>query len=145
MVAAAAVTPEETLSRAVAAINAGHHQKGAKLAYQAAWYALSRKAASHDRALVDDDEAIVFTQRLDANNTAQPIIYDRNGASIGRKLAITGSFIIAMGFKEHAEIPLQVQQTNTERYWEPHEYQRYLTPVRELINAVTHIVPQYES
>ena len=143
--AVAATTPEETLSRAVAAINAGHHQKGASLAYQAAWDALGRQAALHGRSFNDDISALEFAQWLDANNSAQPIIYDRNGASLGRKLAITGGFIIAMGFKEHAETPLQFQQTNTERYWEPHEYQSYLPPVRELINAVKHIAPQDES
>ena len=125
MAAAAAVTPEATFSRAVAAINAGHHQKGARLAYRAAWDALSRQAAIHGRPFNDDTSALAFTQWLDANNSAQPTIYDRNGASLGRKLAITGGFIIAMGFKEHAETPLLVQQTNTERYWELHEYQRY--------------------
>ena len=142
--AAATAAPEETLSRAVAAINAGHHQKGAKLAYQAAWDALSRQATLHGRFFNDDASALEFTQWLDANNSAQPIIYDRNGASLGRKLAITSGFIIAMGFKEHAETPLQVQQANTERYWQPHEYHRYLPPVRELTSAVKHIAPQDE-
>ena len=139
---AATTTPEATLSRAVAAINAGHHQKGARLAYQAAWDALSRKAASHGRALVDDDDAIVFTQWLDANNTAQPTIYDRNGQDLGRKLAVTSNFIVAMGFKDHAGQYPRQQQDNALDYWSPEDYHRYLPHVSELVQSVKDILPK---
>lgn len=142
---ATAIAPEETLSRAAAAIDAGHHQKGAQLAYQAAWDTLCNKAANHGRQLNDDSSALSFSQWLDDNNPEEPISYDLNGAPIGRKPNVAGGFIIAMAFKEIAETPWHVQRSNTDRYWEPHEYQRYLNPVKTLVSTVPHLTPQDET
>lgn len=137
-------TPEAIISRATAAVHAGHLQKGARLAYQAAWDALTYKASRHGRTFSDDDEALGFTQWLDANNAAEPVLYDHNGECLGRALTITSDFLVAMSFKEHAETPLEFQQTDTHRYWEPHEYRQYLPLVTELIRNVNDIKPQDE-
>ena len=40
-------------------------------------------------------------------------------------------FRVADSFKEHAEIPLEVQARDTERYWQPEEYAWFLSPVEE--------------
>lgn len=135
-------SPAEILHQAQEAIEAGHLQHGAGLAYAAAWNAISQKAANHGQTLVNDDDAITFAQWLDANNPAQPIVYDRNGQDIGRKMVVTGSYIVALAFKDHADLYPQQQRHDGLYYWSLTDYRRYLPQVGELVQSVSLICPQ---
>lgn len=130
---------EETFAKASAALDAGDYQHGANLAYQAAVQAV-REAA--DRLGMPSDtreELKAVVHKLDGFDPEaawQAYLADPT-TTIALPLH-SGYFGVAESFKEHAEIPLEVQARDTERYWQPEEYAIFLDPVRELIGLILH-------
>ena len=131
-------TPAEaTFAKAVAALDAGDCQHGADLVYQAAVQAV--RAAADRMGMPSDTreelKAVVYKlDGFDPEETWQAYLAD---PTITLDLPLhTSYFRVAESFKEHAEIPLEVQARDTERYWQPEEYAWFLSPVEELIRMI---------
>ncbi|MDE2788645.1 MAG: hypothetical protein OXL37_18595 [Chloroflexota bacterium] len=130
---------EETFAKAVAALDAGDYQHGANLVYQAAVQAV--RAAAGRLGMPSDTreelKAVVYKlDGFDPEAAWQAYLAD---PTITLDLPLyRGYFSVAESFKEHAEIPLDVQARDTERYWQPEEYAWFLSPVEELIRLLRH-------
>ena len=122
---------EATFAKAVAALDAGDSQHGANLVYQAA--ALAVRAAADRLSMTSDTQeelkAVVYKlDGFDPEEAWQAYLAD---PTITLDLPLhTSYFMVAESFKEHAEIPLEVQARDTERYWQPEEYAWFLQPGR---------------
>ena len=129
--------PETTLAKAIAALDAGDCQRGANLVYQAAVQAV--RAAAGRLGMPSDTreelKAVVYKlDGFDPEESWQAYLAD---PTITLDLPLySGYFSVAESFKEHAEIPLEVQRKDTERYWQPEEYAWFLSPVQELIRLL---------
>lgn len=130
---------EETFAKAVAALDAGDCQHGANLVYQAAVQAV--RAAAGRLGMPSDTreelKAVVYKlDGFDPEEAWQAYLADPT-TTLDLPL-YRGYFSVAESFKEHAEIPLDVQARDAERYWQPEEYAWFLSPVEELIRLLRH-------
>ena len=130
---------EETFAKASAALDAGDYQHGANLAYQAAVQAVLEAAGRLGMPSDTREELKAVVHKLDGFDpeTAWQAYLADPTTTIDLPLH-SGYFIVAESFKEHAEIPREVQRQDTERYWQPDEYARFLEPVRDLIRLIRH-------
>ena len=131
------IPAEETFAEAEAALGAGDYQHGANLAYQAAVQAVQEAAGQLGMPSETREELKAVVHKLDGfdpEEAWQAYLADPT-TTIDLPLH-SGYFIVAESFKEHAEMPIEVQRQDTERYWQPVEYARFLEPVRELIRSI---------
>ena len=130
---------EETFAEASAALDAGHYQHGASLAYQAAVQAVREAAGRLGMPSETREELKAVVHKLDGYDPEEAWqAYLADPTTIIDLPLHSGYFMVAESFKEHAETPLEVQARDTERYWEPEEYAIFLDPVRELISLIRH-------
>ena len=130
---------EETFAEASAALDAGDYQHGASLAYQAAVQAVQEAAVRLGMPSETREELKAVVHKLDGYDPEEAWqAYLADPTTIIDLPLHTAYFGVAESFKEHAEIPLEVQARDTERYWEPEEYAIFLEPVRELISLIRH-------
>ena len=138
-------TPIETLEAASAEIAAGRVQKGARLAYEAAFRAVANAAKRHDRPCETIEDARDFVRWLDGlptkpgNWLKDTRIFDWVNDDQAPQLPIPefiGAFGVAEEFKRHGEVPLELT------HWEPDEYVIFLPAVRELVEKVEAAEPR---
>ena len=129
--------PETTLAKAIAALDAGDCQHGANLVYQAAVQAVRAAAAQLGMPSDTREELKAVVYKLDGFDPEESWQAYLADPTITLDLPLySGYFSVAESFKEHAEIPLEVQRQDTERYWQPEEYAWFLSPVQELIRLL---------
>ena len=138
-------TPIETLEAASAEIAAGRVQKGARLAYEAAFGAVSDAAKRHKRPCETTEDARDFVRWLDGLPTKPgdwlkdtrifDWVHDDNAPPLPIPEFI-GAFGVAEAFKGHGEAPPELT------YWEPGEYVMFLPAVRELVEKVETAEPR---
>ena len=128
---------EATFAKAVAALDAGDHQHGASLVYQAAVQAVRTAADRLGMPSDTREELKVVVHKLDGFDPEEVWQSYLADPTITLDVPLhTSYFMVAESFKEHAEIPLDVQARDTERYWQPEEYSWFLSPVQELIRLL---------
>ncbi len=130
---------EETFAKAVAALDAGDCQHGANLVYQAAVQAVRAAAGRLGMPSDTREELKAVVYKLDGFDPEEAWkAYLADPTTTIDLPLYRGYFSVAESFKEHAEIPLDVQARDTERYWQPEEYAWFLSPVEELIRLLRH-------
>ena len=130
---------EETFAKAVAALDAGDCQHGASLVYQAAVQAVRAAAGRLGMPSDTREELNAAVYKLDGFDPEEAWRAYLADPTIILDLPLhTSYFRVAESFKEHAEIPLEVQARDTERYWQPEEYAGFLSPVAELVRLLRH-------
>ena len=138
-------TPIETLEAASAEIAAGRVQKGARLAYEAAFRAVANAAKRHKRPCETIEDARDFVRWLDGlptkpgNWLKDTRIFDWVNDDQAPQPPIPefiGAFGVAEEFKRHGEAPLELT------HWEPDEYVIFLPAVRELVEKVEAAEPR---
>ena len=132
-------TPVETLEAASAEIAAGRVQKGARLAYEAAFRAVANAAQRHDWPCETIGDARDFVRWLEGLPDEPfdwfkdtPIfdwIKDDNAPQLPIPEFI-GAFNVAEEFKRHGEAPLELT------HWEPDEYVIFLPAVQWLVEEM---------
>lgn len=131
--------PETTLAEAAAALDAGDYQHGANLVYQAAVQAVRAAAGRLGMPCDTREELKAVVYKLDGFDPEEAWQAYLADPTITLDLPLhTSYFMVAESFKEHSEIPLDVQARDTERYWQPEEYAWFLSPVEELIRMLRH-------
>ena len=124
---------EETFAKAVAALDAGDCQHGASLVYQAAAQAVRAAAGRLGMPSDTREELNAVVYKLDGFDPEEAWRAYLADPTITLDLPLHRAYFrVAESFKEHAEIPLEVQARDTERYWQPEEYAWFLSPVEEL-------------
>lgn len=134
-------TPTETFELAAAEIDAGQIQQGSKLAYEAARQSLRAKARQHHKDVQNDRQALDFARWLDMHDRSQEIVCDQSGHPLPPLMRVTGGFLTALAFKDHAETPLAHHCHDPIRFWEPDEYHYFLPSIARLIRLVETIIP----
>ena len=120
--------PTAMLKQAAAVIDAGQIREGARLAYEAAFAAVSAAAARHQVPCRNDDDAEAFLIRLDNPPFAPGDSYKHYDPTFQTMLPtfdFTAGFDIALAYKQHAEAPLTD--------WQPDEYAFFLPAIAGLI------------
>ena len=131
--------PETTLAKAAAALDAGDYQHGANLAYQAAVQAIRVAAGRLGMPSDTREELKAVVYKLDGFDPEEAWQAYLADPTITLDLPLySGYFSVAESFKEHAEVPLDVQARDTEWYWQPEEYAWFLSPIQELIFLLRH-------
>ncbi len=129
-------TPIETLEAASAEIAAGRVQKGARLAYEAAFRAVADAAKRHKRPCETIEDARKFVCWLeglpsepnDPVDNAPLFDWDEDGQPIPLPAPeFIAAFDVAESFKHHGESPLELT------HWEPDGYAFYLPAIRWLV------------
>ena len=132
-------TPIETLEAASADIAAGRVQKGARLAYEAAFQAVADAAKRHERPCKTIEDARNFVQWMeglptdpdDPMDNAPLFDWDEEGQPIPLPAPeLIGAFDVAESFKHHGESPLELT------YWEADEYAMFLPAIRWLVKEL---------
>ena len=138
-------TPIETLEAAAADIAAGRVQKGARLAYEAAFRAVADAARRHKRPCKTIEDARKFVCWLeglpsepdDPVDNAPLFDWDEDGQPVPLPgPEFIGAFDVAEEFKRHAEAPTECTS------WQPDEYAFYLPAVRWLVEELETAQPR---
>ena len=138
-------TPMKKLEDATAHIEAGLVQEGARLAYDAAFQAVTEAARRHDRSCKTLEDARKFVCWLeglpsephDPVDNAPLFDLDEDGQPILLPIPeFIGAFDVAEEFKRHAEAPTELTS------WQPDEYAFYLPAVRWLVGELETAQPR---
>ena len=132
-------TPIETLEAASAEIAAGRLQKGARLAYEAAFRAVANAAKRHKRPCETIEDARKFVCWLEGlpSEPDDPVdnapLFDRD--EDGQPIPLPapefiGAFDIAESFKHHGQSPIELT------YWEADEYTMFLPAIQWLVEEM---------
>ena len=138
-------TPIETLEAASAEIAAGRVQKGARLAYEAAFRSVADAARRHGRPCETIEDARDFVRWMEGfpdepfNWVKDSPLFDWLKDENAPLLPIPefiGAFSVAESFKHHGEAPLELT------HWEPDEYAIFLPSIRFLVEEMETAQPR---
>ena len=146
MTTAKTLTPMQQLDNAIAILESGEVRQGCALVYQAARAAVDAAAARHGISCPTHLDAYNFILALDGIPSIasydDPVeLPDRY--TVDDPLDDTfpipeyvAGFGVAESFQEHADTPIEVQQSDPCLYWQPGEFRIFYPAVRELIDRL---------
>lgn len=146
MTTAKTLTPMQQLDNAIAILESGEVRQGCALVYQAARAAVDDAAARHGIACTTHLDAYNFILALDG---IPPIASYDDPVELPDCYAVdnpfddeilipeyVADFGVAESFQEHADTPIEVQQSDPCLYWQPGEFRIFYPAVRELIDRL---------
>ena len=140
------LTPMQQLDNAIAILESGEVRQGCALVYQAARAAIDAAAARHGISCPTHLDAHNFVRALDG---IDPITSYNDTVEWPERYTVfdpsdddppfphhVADFGIAESFQEHANTPIEVQQSDPCLYWQPGEFRIFYPAVRELIDRL---------